>query len=169
MNIKWKDDHGNIFNADDSSIRYLDDGKKTQIKKEDVKKVNIHEGIISIYTDVDSSDAEIISIIPKGKERDAKKVYNNYDRTGKMLKGQSGNFLLDLILDSSLIMGNPLGGILAFVTGGSLAIIFLSKIFTAVFGNVGIEILRIILFGYIGYVAISYIFTFIKRKRLKEN
>lgn len=169
MDIKWKDENGNIFNADDNSIRYLEDGEKTTVKKNEVKKVTFDEGLLCFFTDFSSLDPKLIVAVPKKRTRDGVKIFNNYDKTGEMLKKKSSNFILNLILDSSMIMGNPLGGIAVFIGIFSLLLIILTGVLKSAFGDTGLIIARIIVLVYPVYTIISYIFIFVKRKKLKEN
>ena len=168
MDIKWKDDNGNIFNANNKSIKYLSsDGTKVILKKEEVKKVTLEEGILCVYSDFDG-DTDIITVVPKKNNRDAVKVFNEFDKTGKMLKRKSSNFLLDLILDSSLIMSSPFGGIAALVIIFLGLFMFVAGAVKEIFGEVGFLAFRLLLLGYPIYILIKYILLRIKRAKMKE-
>lgn len=167
MDIKWKDGNNNILNANSEVIKYLNSSndKMIVLKKEEVKKIVIEDRLMNIFKDFEN-DLVLTIVIPKGKNRVAVKIFNEYDKTGKMLKGKSSNFLLDLILESSMIAGNPLFGITAFIFIGSVLFLVFMRILDKTFGNIGVEIARILILGYPVYLLLSYIFTRIKRKRI---
>ena len=169
MDVKWKDGEGNILNADNEKIKYLDvkDNLKTVLKKEEVKKITIEDGLMNIFKDFDN-DLEITIVIPKGSNRDAVRIFNEYDKTGTMLKGKSGDFLVDLILESSMV-GNPFLGITAFLFIFAVLLGISIRFATFMFGDIGITIVRIIFFGYPVYVLLSYILLRIKRKTIMEK
>lgn len=169
MDVKWKDGEGNILNADNEKIKYLDvkDNLKTILKKEEVKKITIEDGMMNIFKDLDN-DLELTIVIPKGSNRDAVKIFNEYDRTGTMLKGNSGDFLLDLILESSLL-GNPFLGIIAILFIFAVLLNLSIRLAIFMFGDIGLNIVRVIFFGYPVYVLISYILLRVKRKKIMEK
>ena len=103
---QWKDGEGNILNADSKCIKYLEakDNVKTVLQKEEVKKITIEDGMMNVFRDFED-DLAVTIVIPKGQNRAAVRIYNEYDKTGKMLKRKSGSFLLDLYLESSIATG----------------------------------------------------------------
>lgn len=171
MDIKWKDGNGNILNVNESRLIYLDviTNVKTIIKREEVKKITIEDGLINIFTDFEN-DLALTIVIPKRNERNAVKIFNEYDKTGKMLKRKSGNFFIYLILESSVITYNPFTGIL-FILGIviiSLGLIIKLPIF--ILGeDLGLLISRVLVIGLIVYTITSYILLKIKRRKLKED
>lgn len=169
MDIKWKDGEGNFLNADNEKIKYLtSDNIKTVIKKEEVKKITIEDGLMNFFIDFDN-DLELTIVIPKGSKRDAVKIFNEYDKTGRLLKRNSGNFLVDLILDSSVVTFNPFTGILVIFTAIVCLFAILVTLPMGIFGeDLGILISRILIIGAIAYTIISHIWLRVKRKGLKE-
>jgi hypothetical protein len=170
MDIRWKDGNGNILNANNERIIYYEaeTDNKIKITKEETKKITIEDGLMNIFRDFES-DLVITIIIPKKSKKDAVKIFNDYDKTGKMFKGNTNNFLLDLILESSVIIGNPFAGVVAFGFIILISINLLLYFAKYMFGEVGIDIVRIMLFGYLIYSVISYVSLRIKRKHLKED
>lgn len=163
MDVKWKDGEGNILNADDMKIKYLSaNGEKYIISKDKIKKITIEDGLLNIFKDFDN-DLELTVVIPKKNKRDAVKIFNEYDKTGKMLKRKTGNFLIDLILESSV--SNPIYGL----SGIILVLLILIRFVEAVFGEIALSVIRIAIISYVAYLIISYIFLRVKRKKLKEN
>lgn len=164
MDIKWKDGNGNILNADSDRIIYYEKETDNQIKitKDEVKKITIEDGLMNIFRDF-KSDLALTIIIPKKNNKGAIKIFNNYDKTGKSLKGKSNNFLLNLVLESSV--SNPIFGLsgVAFVL--SVLIIFIR----VRFGQIALDIMQILIIIYIIYSIALYILTKIKRKNLKES
>lgn len=169
MDIKWKDGEGNILNADNKCIKYLDikDNTKTVLKKEEIKKIVLEDGMMHIFRDF-QDDLIITIIIPNGMNRKAVKIFNEFDRTGKMLKRKSNNFFLDLYLESSVATGQPLLGIAVLLLICSLMIFGLFWILNKIFGDVGYIIARILIIGYIAYSIVSYIVLRIKRRIRKQ-
>lgn len=170
MDIKWKDGEGNILNANDKNIKYLSasDNVKTSLNKEEVKKITIEEGLMNFFKDFEN-DLELTIVIPKGSKRDAVKIFNEYDRTGRLLKRNSGNFFVDLILDSSVVTFNPFIGILVIFTAIMCLFAILVTLPMGIFGeDLGLLISRILIISAIAYAIISNIWLRIKRKRLKE-
>ena len=170
MDVRWKDSNGNILNVNKERLIYFeaDEDIKTVLKREEVKKIAIEDGMMHIFRDFEN-ELVITIVIPKKNKRSAVKIFNEYDRTGKTLKGKSNNFLLDLILESSVIIGNPLAGIIAIGFIILIPLNLLMYFIRDIFGNPGLEIVRVIVIGYLVYSVISYIFLRIKRKKLKEN
>ena len=170
MDIKWKDGNGNILNANKNRIIYLDANTniKTTIKKEEVKKITIEDGMMNIFKDFEN-DLELTIVIPKGSKRNAVKIFNEYDKTGTILKGKSNNFLIDLILESSVITGHPLTGIVAILFIVSIILLIATLIIYKIFGEAGMFVLRVIIFGYPIYAVMSYIYLRIKRKKIMER
>lgn len=171
MDIKWKDGNGNILNANKERIIYLDaeTNIKTTLRKEDIKKITIEDGLLNIFKDLEN-DLVLTIVIPKKNKRSAVKIFNEYDRTGKIIKGKSNNFLLDLILESSVVTGNPFTGVLVML----VTIIFLFALIVTlpmyIFGeDLGLLVSRILIIGAVVYTILSYIILRIKRKRLKED
>lgn len=165
MDIKWKDGKGSILNANKDKLIYLDvdTNVKTTIKREEVKKITIDDGLMNVFKDFKNNLALTI-VVPKKSRRNAVKIFNEYDKTGTMLKRESSNFLLDLILESSVILGSPfLGiGVILFV------ILILFSVVVLLFGEIGLILARVLIFGYPIYLIISHILLRIKRKKLKE-
>lgn len=118
---------------------------------------------MNIFKDFEN-DLVLTIIIPKGSNRDAVKIFNEYDKTGTMLKGKSSDFLLDLILESCIILGNPFIGI--------GAVLFVVAVFVGllnlILGDIGVVIARILILGLPIYMLFSHIFLKIKRKRVME-
>lgn len=170
MDIRWEDGKGNILNANKEKIIYLDvdTNIKTKLTKEEVKKITIEDGLMNIFKDFEN-DLALTIVIPKKNKRDAVRIYNEYDKTGTILKGKSNNILLDLILESSMVVGNPFFGLTAIVFTASILFLALTRILNLIFGDTGIIIARILIFGYIAYIAMSYILLRINRKRIKEK
>lgn len=168
MDIRWKDGEGNILNANKNRIIYLESSvnTKTIIKNEEVKKITIEDGLMNIFRDFEN-DLIITIVIPKKNTRNAVKIFNEYDKTGIMLKRKSGNIMLDLILESSVITGNPLTGILAFLFIALVVFSLLLKLLGIVFGEYGHMVARFLIAGSLIYVLISYIALRIKRKSKK--
>lgn len=170
MDIKWKDGKGNILNANKKGIKYLDaeSNNKVEISKDEIKVVEIEDRLMNIYRDF-NNDLIISVVIPKDKKKAAKRIYNEFDKTGKLLKGNTGTFLLDLILESSMVLGNPLvGGVLILFVGGLVLNIALYVI-KNMLGEAAIILIRYLILAWIIYTLIQFILTLIKRKRLKEN
>lgn len=170
MDIRWKDSNGNILNANKERLIYfeVDDDIKTVLKGEEIKKITIEDGMMHIFRDFENNLVLTI-VIPKSSKKKAIKIFNEYDKTGRSLKGKSSNFLLDLILESSVIIGNPFAGIVAI---GFIILIPLNLLLYFVrdiFGELGLGVVRVIVIGYLVYSVISYILLRIKRKKLKEN
>lgn len=169
MDVRWKDGAGNILNANNERIIYYESetDNKIKITKEETKKITIEDGLMNIFRDFES-DLALTIIIPKKSKRDAVKIFNEYDKTGKMLKGKSSNLLLDLILESSVILGNPFLGLSLFLLIGSIIFLLLVYVLDFTFGDFGVAIVRVLSFGYIIYSVASYFLIRIKRKKLKE-
>lgn len=170
MDVRWKDENGSILNVNSEKFKYLDarENSKTILKKEEIKKITIEDGLMNIFKDFEN-DLVLTIIIPKGSNRDAVKIFNEYDKTGIILKGKSGDFLLDLLLESSIATGNPFLGITAILFIFVILLSLFIRFATILFGNIGLNIVRVIFFGYPLYILLSYIFLRIKRKKLKEN
>lgn len=174
MNIAWKDGEGNILNANREKIIYMDvsKDKKTIIKKEEIKKITIDDGLMNIFKDF-KNDLVLTIVIPKGSKKDAVKIFNEYDKTGDMYNKGTGNILTDVFLnvflDLSLSLINPIAVMLAVPL--ILLIMFnITKLIAEnLFGNIGTYIAYITLLGYPTYLIIQYIHLRIKRKNLKEN
>lgn len=166
MDIKWKDENGNILNANNERLIYLDanTNEKTKLRKEEIKKIVIEDGLMHIFKDFEN-DLVLTIVIPKKNQRDAVKIFNEYDKTGAILKGKSGDVLLDLILESSLVLGNPFIGIIAVLF---IVAIFIG-ILNVVFGEIGVIIARVLLVGLPTYLVLSHIFLRIKRKNRMEK
>lgn len=169
MDIKWRDGEGNILNANKERVIYLDvdTDMKTTLRKEEIRKITIDDGLMNIFKDFDN-DLALTIVIPKKNKRNAVKIFNEYDKTGRILKGKSNNFLIDLILESSVITGNPLTGL------GAILFIFIVGFgiftwFATLFGDVGLIVARIIIVGIPIYSIATYILLKIKRKNLKEQ
>lgn len=170
MDIRWKDENGNILNANNERLIYLDaeTNEKIKFKKEDVKKIVIEDGLMHIFKDFEN-DLVLSIIIPKKNKRDAVKIFNEYDKTGTILKSGAGdfllNFILDLIFESSLTTGNPFFGI--------MLILFIVAIFIAILsialGEIGAIIARVLIIGLPIYFVLSFILLRIKRKRRMEK
>lgn len=169
MDIKWKDENGNILNANDERIIYLDakNNIKTMLKKEEIKKITIVDGMMNLFRDFEH-DLAITIIIPKKSTRNAVKIYNKYDKTGKMLKKESSHFLLNLIIESSLAFGTPFLGMGAVIFSALFAFNMLGYFMEPILGDIWIILVRLIVFGYPTYILLSYIFTKVKRKQIKE-
>lgn len=169
MDIKWKDGEGNILNANSEKIIYLNakDNKKITIQKDKIKKITIEDRLMNVFKDF-QNELIISIVIPKKNKRDAVKIFNEFDKTGEMLKGKSSHFLLNLILDSSFILGNPFIGIGATIFIGTILFLFITDIMGPIVQEVFLTLVRAILFGYPAYLLLSYIRTKIKRKRIKE-
>lgn len=170
MDIKWKDLEGNILNAEKERIIYLDvkNNVKTVIKNEEVKKIVIENGLMHIFKDFED-DLALSIVIPKKNKKDANKIFNYYDKTGKILKGNTGNFLIDLILESSLATGHPLTGVVAIFFLFSFSLLIVVSLLDKLLGNVGVIIARILIIGYPMYLIGLRIQTRITRKKLKES
>lgn len=170
MDIRWKDGAGNILNANNEKLKYLTCGnEKTILKKDEIKKITIEDGLMNVFKDF-HNDLAVSIVIPKGHKRDAVKIFNQYDKTGTILKRNSGNFFVDLILDSSIVTFNPFTGIAVILA----AIIFLFAILitlpVSIFGDeIGLLMSRVSIIGAIGYIITSYALLRFKRKKLKEN
>jgi hypothetical protein len=169
MDIRWKDGEGNILNANEEKIIYLDadTDTKTVLRKEEVKKITIEDGLMNIFRDFEN-DLVLTIVIPKGNNKNAVKIFNKYDKTGAMLKGKSSNFLLDLILESSMVAGNPFLGLIAIIFIVAVLLLGLTRILNIIFGDFGITIARILVFGSLAYVVIGNILVRINRKRIME-
>lgn len=170
VDIKWKDLEGNILNANNDRLIYFESKKdvKTTIRKKEVKKITIEDGIMHIFKDYDN-DLVLSIVIPKKKKKDANRIFNYYDKTGNMLKGNTGNFLVDLILESSLATGHPLTGVVTIFFLFAFALLVLVSLLDRVLGELGIVIARILIIGYPSYLILSRIRIRIIRKKLKEN
>ena len=170
MDIRWKDEEGNILNANNKNIKYLSakDNTKTILKKEEVKKITVEDGLMNIFKDFEN-DLALTIVIPKRNKKDAVKIFNEYDKTGTMLKGKSSDFLLDLILESSVILGNPFLGIAVIIFIALILFAILTYILSIIFGDAGIIIVRFLVIGYPIYLVISYILLRIKRRKIKEK
>lgn len=170
MDIKWKDGQGNIINANKKRLIYLNvsNNVKTVLLKEEVKKIAIEDGLMNIFKDFEN-DLELTIVIPKGRSKDATRIFNEYDKTGAMLKGKSNNFLLDLIFESSMVAGNPFFGLSTIIFIVAVLLLILTRILSFIFGNVGITIARTLILGCIVYVILSHIFVRINRKRIMEK
>lgn len=170
MDIRWKDGAGNILNANKERILYYETETDTKIKltNEEIKKITIEDGLMNIFRDFEN-DLVLTIVIPKGHNRKAKKIFNEYDKTGRLLKRNSGNFFIDLILDSSVITYNPFTGILIilFLIVALFAIIVNLPIFL-LGEKLGLLVSRILIISSIIYPVLSHILLRIKRKRLKE-
>ena len=66
MDIRWKDGEGNILNANEEKIIYLDadTDTKTVLRKEEVKKITIEDGLMNIFRDFEN-DLVLTIVIPK--------------------------------------------------------------------------------------------------------
>lgn len=166
MDIRWKDENGNILNANKERLIYFDaeTNEKIKLKKEEIKKIIIEDGLMHIFKDFEN-DLVLSIIIPKKNKRDAVKIFNEYDKTGTILKSGAGDFLLNLILESSLIMGNPFFGIIVILFAVAIFIIILS----VALGEIGVIIARVLIIGLLIYYVLSYILLRIKRKRRMEK
>lgn len=122
-----------------------------------------------IFTDF-KNDLAISIVIPRKNKRDAVKIFNEYDKTGTMLKKKSNNLFIDLVLESSITTGNPTFGIVAFIISVAILLLIVDNVLGLIFGNeVGNMILRLTIFGYLAFVVMSNIYVRIKRKRIMEN
>ena len=170
MNIMWKDENGNIINANNERLIYFDAGtnEKIKLKKEEIKKIVIEDGLMHIFKDFEN-DLVLSIVIPKRNKRDAVKIFNEYDKTGTILKNGAGdfllNFILDLIFESSLTTGNPLFGITLILITVAVFIIILS----VVFGEIGAIIARVLIIGIPVYLILSFVILRIKRNRRMEK
>lgn len=173
MDIKWKDGKGNILNANKERIIYLDaeTNIKTTLRKEDIKKITIEDGLLNIFKDF-KNDLVLTIVIPKKNKRNAVKIFNEYDKTGRMYKKGTGNILLDIFLDAfvdfSLALINPIAAFLTIPLVLLLIFGIAKIIMESLFGDIGTYIAYIILFGYPIYIIARYILLKIKRKKLKE-
>lgn len=166
MDIRWKDENGNILNANKERLIYFDaeTNEKIKLKKEEIKKIIIEDGLMHIFKDFEN-DLALSILIPKKNKRDAVKIFNEYDKTGTILKSGSGDFLLNLILESSLIMGNPFFGIIVILFAVAIFIIILS----VALGEIGVIIARVLIIGLLIYYVLSYILLRIKRKKKNKK
>jgi len=166
VNIMWKDENGNIINANNERLIYFDAGtnEKIKLKKEEIKKIVIEDGLMHIFKDFEN-DLVLSIVIPKRNKRDAVKIFNEYDKTGTILKNGAGDFLLNFILESSLIMGNPFFGIIVILFAIAIFIIILS----VALGEIGAIIARVLIIGLPIYFVLSFILLRIKRKRRMEK
>lgn len=169
MDIKWKDENGNILNVNDQRLIYLDAKSNIKIifKKEDIKKITIVDGMMNLFRDFEH-DLAITIIIPRKRTRDAVKIYNKYDKTGEMLKKESSHFLLNLILESSLAFGTPFLGMGAIIFSTLFVFRVVGYFIEPILGDIWIMFIRLVVFGYPIYLLLSYIFTKIKRRQIKE-
>ena len=170
MDVRWKDDNGSILNANKDKIIYFDasTNTKTTIKKEEIKKIIIEDGLMNIFKDFEN-DLVLIIVIPKKNKRDAVKIFNEHDKTGQLIKRNSGTFFLDLILDSSVITHNPFTGILLILGGGVVLFALIVALLSSILGEeAGLFVSRILIVGAIVYAILSRILLRIKRRRLKE-
>lgn len=165
MDVKWKDGKGNVLNANKDRIIYLysDNKVKTIIRNDEIKKITLIDGLMHIFGDFED-DLILTIIIPKKHSRNATKIYNEYDKTGEMLKGKTGNFLLDLILESSVILGNPLIGITATIG----IFLILLRVLEYFIGDIVLILARVLIIGYLIFSVMTYALVRIKRKKLKE-
>lgn len=171
MDIRWKDLAGNIINADSKSIKYYDakDDVKTVLNKEEVMKIIMEDGLMHFFRDFEDNDLALTIVIPRKQNRAAVKIFNAYDKTGKMLKRKTGNFFLDLILESCVILYNPILGIVAILCIASLLLLGLIMLIDEVFGDFGIAVVRILIIGYLAYIFLSYIYVRINRKIIAKD
>lgn len=169
MDIRWKDGKGNILNANKEKIKYLtSENEKTTLSKEEVKKITIEDGLMNIFTDF-KNELALTIVIPKKNKRDAVRIFNEYDKTGKMLKRKTGNFFIDLILDSSVVTFNPFTGIIIIITLAIALLLLFVTIPMSIFGmDLGLIVSRVLIIGALAYTIITRILIRIKRKRLKE-
>lgn len=170
MDVKWKDTKGNILNADNERLIYLEAKKdtKTIVSRDDIKKITIEDGLMHIFKDFED-DLVLSIVIPRKSKKGANKIFNHYDRTGRMLKGNTGNFLIDLILESSIATGHPLTGIIFIFFTLSFSILIVVNLLDRILGEVGIVISRILTIGYPLYLIASRVHIRIMRKKLKES
>lgn len=170
MDIKWKDGEGNILNANKERVIYLDADTdiKTVLRKEEIKKITIEDGLMNIFKDFEN-DLALTIVIPKRNKRDAVRIFNEYDKTGTMLKLKSSNFLSDLILESSMVAGNPFLGLSVIIVIVAILFLVLIKILNIAFGDFGTDIARVLIFGFLAYIVISHIMVRINRKRIMEE
>lgn len=170
MDVRWKDGKDNILNANKEKIIYFDSetGTKTILSKDEVKKIIIEEGLMNIFKDFEH-DLALTIVIPDKNKRDAVKIFNEFDKTGNMLKRKSNNFFMDLIFESSLILGNPFLGITALLFIAAIILNILTYLTLWLFGDIGLLALRIVFFGYPIYAIISYIHLRVKRKKMMEK
>lgn len=163
MDVKWKDGEGNILNANNERIIYygVETDSKTKLTKEEVKKITIEDGLMNIFKDFEN-DLVLTIVIPKKSKRNAVRIFNEYDKTGEVIKGKSNNFLLNLILESSI--SNPIFGL----SGIAFALLVLVRFIQVAISEVVVDVIKIIVIGYIAYSIILYVLTKIKRKKLKE-
>ena len=174
MDIKWKDGNGNILNANKERIIYLDAqlDLKTVVRKEEVKKITMEDGMMNLFRDFEN-DLIMTIVIPKKQKRSGAKIFNEYDKTGTILKRQSrdllADFLLDLIFESTITSFNPLLGIAVIVSIALIILFVITAILVSVFGDIGFTMAKFMVAGYPLYALISYILMRIKRKRIKER
>lgn len=170
MDIKWKDGEGNILNASNEKIIYLNakENKKTTIEKDEIKKITIEDRLMNVFKDF-QNELIISIVIPKKHRKDAVKIFNEFDKTGTILKGKSNHTFLNLILESSLAFGTPFLGMGAIVLSALFVYRVIEHFAEPLFGDLWIILIRLIVFGYPVYLVLSYIVTKIKRKNIKET
>lgn len=174
MDIKWKDGNGNILNANKERIIYLDaeSDLKTVVRKEEIKKITMEDGMMNLFRDFEN-DLIMTIVIPKRQKRNGAKIFNEYDKTGAILKRQSNDlladFLLDLIFESTITSFSPLLGIAVIVFTALIVLLVITAILVNVFGDIGFTMVKVMVVGYPLYALMSYILMRIKRNRIKEN
>ena len=173
MDIRWKDGKGNIINANKERIIYLNASTdtKTILRNEEVKKITIEDGMMNIFKDFEN-DLVLTIVIPKGNNRNAVKIFNEYDKTGTMYKKGAGNILLDVFLDTfvdfSLALINPIATLFILLLTLILMFGITKLIFENLFGDAGTYIAYALLLCYPLYSIVRYALIRIKRKKLKE-
>lgn len=162
MDIKWKDDYGNILNATNDLLKFKNvDGTLYKLSSEDIHMVEIKEGMLFFY---DKEEKSLLDIdIPEKKMKEAVSLFNEYDKTGRVYKGKTGFTFIDF-MNELLSTGDMFTNTIIF---GTLIVTF-ALIYVGIFAGGADLQSKLIFLGIPTIIAILKIFKTLQRKSKKQ-
>lgn len=161
MDIKWKDIEGNIINADIEKIKIKKSDLMQTYLKSDIHRIEINDHMLMLYDSKDNLLNEIT--IPAKKLKEAVKIFNAYDKTGRMFKitKKSGDFTF---FETLVTSGDPIGNVVGFVILVVILCVLYSVIIRAIFGKLA----PYVAIGLLCSPFVAKFITYVKRQKLKE-
>lgn len=163
MDIKWKDEYNRIINANNDKLKIKNkSGEINNYPKENVYRIEMNDRIMSIY-DLNDKYLDEISI-PANKFNEAVKIFNDYDKTGRIFKKtpESGKMSF---FETFATAGNPVGNFWILITLLFISYFIIRVTLYNLFGKCSFLVLILI----IALPIIYKLLIRLKRNRLRKD
>lgn len=163
MDIKWKDEYNRIINANDSYIKIKNkSGLINTYSKEDIYRIELSDGILFLH-DLNDKYLDEISI-PANKFNEAVKIFNDYDKTGRIFKKTQDSGKMSFF-ETFTTAGDPVGNFWILITLLFISYFIIRVTLYNLFGKYSFLVLILI----IALPIIYKLLIRLKRNRLRKD